>query len=178
MYPGASDSALQPVNAHWVTRSRFRSASVLDCSGCFAKYPLAVRLRAAFRDELRGELLMSQTITSSLLTTFWNMSAPLHPLLIENSARMPRKIFLSCNAPDFKCKPQIIATRGGVSGPPRPLSIRRRACDYRLPGWTGMDAFLAMRQRGTRCPIHLGYGNSRRRRWRWSASSRASRTMC
>ena len=41
---------------------------------------------AASLDQLHEEVRMSQTTMSSSLTTLWNMAAPLHVLLIENSA--------------------------------------------------------------------------------------------
>ena len=59
---------------------------------------------------------MSQTITNAPLTTLWNMTAPLHVMLIENSMADAELNLRELERAGFKCEPQIIVDAGGISG--------------------------------------------------------------
>jgi PAS domain S-box-containing protein len=101
---------------------------------------------------------MSQTAPKAPLTTVWNMAAPLHVLLIENSAADAELNLHELQRAGFQCRPQTIST------PEELLQYQGRfpfdivLADYRLPSWTGMDAFAAMRQAGHDAPFILVTG--------------------
>lgn len=101
---------------------------------------------------------MSQTLTSSPLTTLWNMDAPLHALLIENSAADAELNIHELARSGFQCQPQIISTRAEFLEQAGRFPYDIVLADYRLPGWTGMDAFSAMRQAGRDVPFILVTG--------------------
>ena len=101
---------------------------------------------------------MSQTTTNSSLTTLWNMSAPLHAMLIENSVADAKLNLNELERAGFQCKPQIVATRAEFQEHLDRFPFDIVLADYRLPGWTGMDAFSAMRQAGRDVPFILVTG--------------------
>ncbi len=101
---------------------------------------------------------MSQTVTNASLTTLWNMSAPLHAMLIENSVADAELNIHELERAGFQCKPQIIATREEFLEQLGRFPFDIVLADYRLPGWTGMDAFSAMRQAGRDVPFILVTG--------------------
>src|SRR5579864_779040 len=101
---------------------------------------------------------MSHTVINPSLTTVWNMSAPLHALLIENSMADAELNLHELGHAGFLCKPQIIATRAEFLDHLGRFPFDIVIADYRLPGWTGMDAFSAMRQAGFDVPFILVTG--------------------
>jgi PAS domain S-box-containing protein len=58
----------------------------------------------------------------------------------------------------FQCAPRIIATRAEFLEQLGRFPFDIVLADYRLPGWTGMDAFSAMRQAGRDVPFILVTG--------------------
>jgi two-component system, cell cycle sensor histidine kinase and response regulator CckA len=98
---------------------------------------------------------MSQTITSSALTRFWNMSAPLHVLLIENFSPEAEKNIYELQLAGFHCKPQVISSRQELLDRIARFPFDVVLSDYRLRGWTGIDAFSAMRSAGRDVPFIL-----------------------
>jgi PAS domain S-box-containing protein len=102
---------------------------------------------------------MSQTAANSLLTTLWNMAAPLRALVIESSASDVGLTLHELENAGFQCKAQIIATCEEFQKYLGRFSFDIVLADYRLPGWTGMDAFSAMRQSGHDVPFILVTGN-------------------
>ncbi len=98
---------------------------------------------------------MSQAATNSLLTKFWNMSAPLHALLIVSSAADAEMNLRELNHAGFICQPQIIATRGEFLEQLGRFPFDVVLADYQLPGWTGMEAFFAMREARRDVPFIL-----------------------
>jgi PAS domain S-box-containing protein len=102
---------------------------------------------------------MNQTVANSLLTTLWNMAAPLRALVIESSASDVGLTLHELENAGFQCKAQIIATREEFQKYLGRFSFDIVLTDYRLPGWTGMDAFSAMRQSGHDVPFILVTGN-------------------
>jgi len=101
---------------------------------------------------------MSQTITNASLTTLWNMAAPLHVMLIENSVADAELNLHELEHAGFQCKPQIIATRAEFLEQLGRFPFDIVLADYQLPGWTGMDAYRAMRQAGRDIPFILVTG--------------------
>jgi len=101
---------------------------------------------------------MSQTITNGSLTKLWNMAAPLHVMLIEDTTADAELILLVLGRAGFQCQPRIIATRAQLLEHLGRFSFDIVLADYRLPGWTGMDAFSAIRQAGRDVPFILVTG--------------------
>jgi DNA-binding NtrC family response regulator len=83
------------------------------------------------------------------------MSAPLHALLIVNSGADAEKNLRELNHAGFICQPQIIATHGELLELLGRFPFDVVLADYQLPGWTGMDAFFAMREAGRDVPFIL-----------------------
>jgi PAS domain S-box-containing protein len=98
---------------------------------------------------------MSQTTSTSALTRFWNMSAPLHPLLIENSASEAEKNIYELQRAGFHCRPQTISSRKELLEHVARFPFDVVLSDYRLHGWTGIDAFSAMQAAGRDVPFIL-----------------------
>jgi PAS domain S-box-containing protein len=101
---------------------------------------------------------MSQTITNALLTKLWNMAAPLHVMLIENTTADAELILRKLERAGFQCQPQIIATRAELLEHLGRFPFDVVLADYHLPGWTGMDAFSTIRQAGRDVPFILVTG--------------------
>jgi two-component system, cell cycle sensor histidine kinase and response regulator CckA len=101
---------------------------------------------------------MSQTTMNSSLTSLWNMAAPLRVMLIENSVADAELNLHELEHAGFHCKPQIIATRAEFLEHLGRFPFDIVLADYQLPGWTGMDAYRAMRQAGRDVPFILVTG--------------------
>jgi two-component system cell cycle sensor histidine kinase/response regulator CckA len=101
---------------------------------------------------------MSQMTAGGALTNLWNMNAPLHVLLIENSAADAQLNLHELGHAGFQCHPQVVATRAEFLELLGRFPFDVVLADYRLPGWTGMDAFSAMRQAGRDVPFVLVTG--------------------
>ena len=101
---------------------------------------------------------MSVLESASSRTALWNMSAPLHALLIEDSLEDAELNLRELERAGFQCKPQIIATRAELVQHLGRFPFHIVLSDYRLPGWTGMDAFATMRQAGRDVPFILVTG--------------------
>src|SRR5690348_735709 len=101
---------------------------------------------------------MSQTTAPASLTTLWNMNAPLHVMIIENSMADAELNLHELERSGFHCKPQIVATRAELLQQFGRFPFDIVLADYRLPGWTGMDAFSAIRQAGRDVPFILVTG--------------------
>ncbi len=101
---------------------------------------------------------MGQTITNDSLTTLWNMDAPLHVMLVENSDAAAELNIQELQRAGFQCEPQIVCTRAEFLEQLRRFPVDIVLADYRLSSWTGMDAFAAMRQAGRDVPFILVTG--------------------
>jgi two-component system cell cycle sensor histidine kinase/response regulator CckA len=101
---------------------------------------------------------MSETTANAPLTTLWDMAAPLHLMMIENSPADAELCLRALESAGFQCQPQIVATRAEFLEQLGRFPIDIVLADYRLPGWTGMDAFAAMRQAGRDVPFILVTG--------------------
>jgi len=99
---------------------------------------------------------MSQTKTSNApLSTWWKMSGPLRALLIENSVNEAQTNLRELERAGFPCSAQMITSRNELVDRLAQFSFDVVIADYRLRGWTGMDAFSAMRQAGYHIPFIL-----------------------
>jgi PAS domain S-box-containing protein len=101
---------------------------------------------------------MSQTAAKAPLTTVWNMDAPLHVLLIESSAADADLNVRELQCAGFKCRPQIVSSQGEFFQHIGRFPFDIVLAGYRLPTWTGMEAFAAMRQAGHDAPFILVTG--------------------
>ncbi len=101
---------------------------------------------------------MSFTAASGALTTFWNMSAPLHVILVENSAEDAELNLHELGQAGFQCQPRVVSTHAEFVAQFGRFPFDIVLADYRLPGWTGMDAFSAMRHAGRDVPFILVTG--------------------
>jgi PAS domain S-box-containing protein len=101
---------------------------------------------------------MSKTTTNVPAAMLWNKDAPLHLLLIENSMADAQLNLHALERAGFKCQPQIIVTPAEFLEQVGRFPFDIVLADYRLPGWTGMDAFSAMRQAGRDVPFILVTG--------------------
>ena len=101
---------------------------------------------------------MNQTVTNAPLTTLWNITAPLHVMLIENSVADAELNLHELRHTGFQCETVIIGSRAEFVEHLGRFSFDVVLADYRLPGWTGMDAFSAMREAGRDAPFILVTG--------------------
>ncbi|MGH9679907.1 MAG: response regulator, partial [Candidatus Acidiferrales bacterium] len=98
---------------------------------------------------------MSQAIANPVLTTQWNIASMLHLVHIVDPNADVRSTLHVLELAGFHCKSRIIHTRTEFLD-----SLSRFPCDlvlaeYHLRGWTGMEAFSAMRQAGREAPFIL-----------------------
>jgi response regulator RpfG family c-di-GMP phosphodiesterase len=106
-----------------------------------------------------AETRMSQPIIKKTsLTNLWNMDAPLRAMLIENSQADAELNLHELEHAGFQCKAQIIATPAEFVEHLGRFPFDIVLADYRLPGWTGVDAFAAMRKSGHDVPFILVTG--------------------
>jgi two-component system, cell cycle sensor histidine kinase and response regulator CckA len=101
---------------------------------------------------------MSQATANETLTTLWNISTTLHLTILDQSLADADLTLRELRRVGFRCKPRIVGTR-----PEFLECLARSPCDivladYRLSGWTGMDAFAALRQSGQEVPFILVTG--------------------
>ncbi|HLJ23333.1 MAG TPA: PAS domain S-box protein [Candidatus Acidoferrales bacterium] len=101
---------------------------------------------------------MSQALAHASLTTLWNMSGPLHVLVIDNSPADAELALRELGQAGFNCQPLVIANREEFQLHLARFRFDIVLADYRLPGWTGMDAFAAMRDAGRDVPFILVTG--------------------
>ena len=101
---------------------------------------------------------MSLTAAGGALTTLWNMSAPLHVILVENSAADAELNLHELGQAGFRCQPRVVSTHAEFVAQLGRFPFDIVLADYRLPGWTGMDAFSAMREAGRDVPFILVTG--------------------
>ena len=101
---------------------------------------------------------MTQTISNDSLTKLWNMAAPLQVVLIENSVADAELNLHELESAGFICEPKIFATQVDFLEHLGRCSFDVVLADYQLPGWTGMDAFAAMRKAGRDVPFILVTG--------------------
>src|ERR1019366_1117046 len=101
---------------------------------------------------------MSQTAASPPLTTLWDMSAPLHVMVIEDSMADAELNLHELQRAGVQCRPHIVGTRAEFLAQLSRFPYHIVLADYRLPGWSGMEAFSDMRQAGCEAPFILVAG--------------------
>jgi two-component system, cell cycle sensor histidine kinase and response regulator CckA len=101
---------------------------------------------------------MSQTTEPGLQNTLWNMAVPLRVMVIEHVRADAELNLHELERAGFHCVPRIVATRSEFLSYLRRFPFDVVLADYRLPGWTGMEAFTAMRHSGHDVPFILVTG--------------------
>jgi two-component system cell cycle sensor histidine kinase/response regulator CckA len=98
---------------------------------------------------------MSQTATNPPHATVWNMSTPLRVLVIEHTMADAELSLQELKQAGFQCRPHIVGTRGELLDHLRRHQYDIVLADYRLPGWSGMDALSVIRKSGSEIPFIL-----------------------
>ncbi len=101
---------------------------------------------------------MSQTAARIPLVTTWNMSTPLRVLVIEHTMADAELNLHELTQAGFQCRPHVVGTHEEFLGQLRRFHYDIVLADYRLPGWTGMDALLEIRRFGSDIPFILVTG--------------------
>jgi CheY-like chemotaxis protein len=95
---------------------------------------------------------MSEAISNGPRLSLWNKDGPLRVLLIENSEEDASLNLHALERAGFLCQPSTISTREELLGLFPRFAYDVVLADYRLPSWTGMDAFTAIREAGAIFP--------------------------
>jgi two-component system cell cycle sensor histidine kinase/response regulator CckA len=101
---------------------------------------------------------LSQTAALVSRATAWNMSKPLRVLVIEHTMADAELNLHELHRAGFKCRPHIAGTRDEFLDYLRRFHYDIVLADYRLPGWTGMDALSVIRNSGSEIPFILVTG--------------------
>jgi two-component system cell cycle sensor histidine kinase/response regulator CckA len=101
---------------------------------------------------------MSQTAAHVSNVTAWNMSILLRVLLIEDTMADAERNLHELQRAGFQCRPHIVGTREEFLDHLRRFRYDIVLADYRLPGWTGMDALTMLRKSGSEIPFILVTG--------------------
>ena len=83
---------------------------------------------------------------------------PLRVMLIENSMADAELNLHELQRAGFECRPQIIGTRAEFVDRLSRFPYDIVLADYRLPGWTGVEAYSEMRRNGHEVPFILVTG--------------------
>ncbi|HVA95014.1 MAG TPA: response regulator [Candidatus Dormibacteraeota bacterium] len=100
----------------------------------------------------------NSTLQKTLQKTIWDPSVPLRVLLIEHSTPDAKLNLHELKRAGFRCQPKIISRRAEFLDQLKRFSYDLVLADYRLPDWTGLDAYLAMRHAGRDAPFILVAG--------------------
>lgn len=101
---------------------------------------------------------MSQTATRLPQATAWNMASPLRMLVIERAAADAELCLHELQQAGFQCRPHIVGTREEFLDHFRRFHYDIVLADYRLPGWTAMDALTVIRESGNEIPLIMVTG--------------------
>lgn len=101
---------------------------------------------------------MSAAISAASRKSLWNQDGPLRVLLIENSEEDAALNLHELQRAGFHCQPSTISTHADLLGLFPRFAFDIVLADYRLPSWTGMDAFAAIRRAGRDIPFILVTG--------------------
>ena len=101
---------------------------------------------------------MTETFSPTTRTALWNKDAPLRVLIIENSEVDAALNLDELKRAGFRCQSQLISTREELLEFFPRFAFDIVLADYRLPNWTGMDAFAVLRQAGRDTPFVLVTG--------------------
>ena len=80
-------------------------------------------------------------------------TVPLHALIVENSANDADLILCELRDSGFLVKSTLVETRDAFRAALRDQSFDVVLADYRLPGWSGLDAFADLRSAGHNIPF-------------------------
>jgi CheY-like chemotaxis protein len=101
---------------------------------------------------------MSQTATNPPSGSPWNMAAPLRVMIIEHAANDAELCLHELQRAGFQCQPHIVGTYPEFLDHLQRFYYDIFLSDYRLPGWTGMDALSVIRKSGSEIPFILVTG--------------------
>ena len=101
---------------------------------------------------------MSQTASHAPLVTAWNMSTPLRVMVIEHTMADAELNLHELQRAGFQCRPHIVGTLEEFLDHLQRFHYDIVLADYRLPGWTGMDALTVIRKSGSEAPFILVTG--------------------
>jgi two-component system, cell cycle sensor histidine kinase and response regulator CckA len=101
---------------------------------------------------------MSQTATRLPRATSWNMASPLRVLLLEDAVADAELTLRELQQAGFKCRAHVAGTHKEFVDHIRRFHYDIVLADYRLPGWTGMDALSELRRSGNEVPFILVTG--------------------
>lgn len=101
---------------------------------------------------------MSETTPTAARTTLWNKDGPLRVLLIENSEADAELNLHELKRAGFHCQSRLVSKREQLAELFPRFAFDIVLADYRLPDWTGMDAFRAIRETGGDVPFVLVTG--------------------
>jgi len=101
---------------------------------------------------------VSQIAAHILQVTAWNMSVPLRVLVVEHTMADAELNLHQLQRAGFQCRPHIVGTREELLDHLRRFHYDIVLADYRLPGWTGMDALMEIRKAGSEIPFILVTG--------------------
>ena len=101
---------------------------------------------------------MSQTATGLPQVTAWNMASHLRILVIEHTMADAELNLHELQRAGFQCRPHIVGTREEFLDHVRRFQYDIVLADYRLPGWTGMDALTLIRKSGNEVPFIMVTG--------------------
>jgi len=87
------------------------------------------------------------------LLKLWNASAPLRLLLIEHAMPDAELVIHELEKAGFHCRAQIVGTREEFLAQFPRFDFEIVLADYRLPGWTGLEALARLRQAGREIPF-------------------------
>jgi two-component system, cell cycle sensor histidine kinase and response regulator CckA len=101
---------------------------------------------------------MSQTAAHLPRVAAWNMSTPLRVLVVEHTMADAELNLHELQRAGFQLRSHVVGTREEFLDHLRRFHHDIVLADYRLPGWTGMDALLEIRRSGSDIPFILVTG--------------------
>src|SRR5712691_13243875 len=111
-----------------------------------------------FRDPTWGNFGEARMSQATSLLKLWNASAPLRLLLIEHAMPDAELVIHELEKAGFHCRAQIVGTRDEFLAQFPRFDFEIVLADYRLPGWTGLEALARLRQAGHEIPFILVTG--------------------
>ncbi len=98
---------------------------------------------------------VSQTASHLEHPATWNMATPLRALVIENTVADAELNLRELQQAGFKCRPHIVSTMEELLDHLRRFRYDIILAEYRLSGWTGMDALSVVRKTVSDIPFIL-----------------------
>ncbi len=101
---------------------------------------------------------MNQATAGAQTIMTWNLSKPLHVLVIEHTMADAELNLHELQRAGFLCRPHIVGTHAEFLDHLKRFQYDIVLADYRLPGWTGMEALSVLRKSGREIPFILVTG--------------------